>query len=259
MAKLVSIMPCLDMQNGRVVKGVHFVDIKDAGDPAECAKAYCAAGADELAMLDITATVENRPTLLDVVRRTAAVVTVPFTVGGGIKDVASAEAVLKAGADKISINTAAILNPDLVNEGAERCGSQCIVVAIDAKRVDPEAPPEELRWVLHTHGGLTPTDRDALAWLREAEERGAGEFVLNSIDADGTKMGYDLELTRRVAESCSIPVVASGGAGSVDHMYDVLTVGKADAALAASIFHFRETGIPQVKAELAARGVPMRL
>jgi cyclase len=253
------LIPCLDVTGGRVVKGVKFVNHVDAGDPVAQAAYYDEQGADELVFYDITASRDHREIMLDIVRRCAEQIFIPFTVGGGLRTVEDIRQILQAGADKVSINTAAILNPDLVNEGAERFGSQCIVVAIDTKRVDPEAPPEELRWVLHTHGGLTPTDRDALAWLREAEERGAGEFVLNSIDADGTKMGYDLELTRRVAESCSIPVVASGGAGSVDHMYDVLTIGQADAALAASIFHFRETGIQEVKAELAARGVPMRV
>ncbi len=253
------IIPCLDVAGGRVVKGVKFVDHVDAGDPVAQAAYYDEQGADELVFYDITASREHRDIMLDIVRQVAEQVFIPFTVGGGIRTVEDIRQILQAGADKVSINTAAILNPDLVNEGAERFGSQCIVVAIDAKRVDAEAPPEELRWVLHTHGGLTPTDRDALAWLREAEQRGAGEFVLNSIDADGTKMGYDLELNRRVAEKSSVPIVASGGAGTVEHMYQVLTEGQADAALAASIFHFRETGIPQVKAALAARGVPIRL
>ena len=253
------IIPCLDVDAGRVVKGVRYVDHVDAGDPVEQAAWYSQEGADELVFLDITASYENRDIMLDVVARTAEQVFIPFTVGGGIRSIEDIRRILKAGADKVSIMTAAIENPDLVNQASERFGSQCIVVAIDAKRERAEAPAEELKWRVHTHGGHRPTEVDALEWAREAEARGAGELLVTSMDCDGTKQGYDVELTRRISEKAGIPVIASGGAGSVDHMYEVLTRGKADAVLAASIFHFRETSVRQVKEELAARGIIVRL
>ena len=246
-------MPCLDMQNGRVVKGVHFVDIQDAGDPAACARAYCAAGADELAMLDITATVEHRGTLLEVVKRVAAVATVPFTVGGGIRTTDDFRKILKTGADKIGVNTAAVNNPDLIRQGAEMFGAQCVVLAVDARR------KEDGSWEVYTHGGRTPTGLDAIEWAKRGEELGAGEILLTSMDCDGTLNGYDIELTRTVAESVSIPVIASGGAGTLDHIYDALTDGKAEAALVASIVHFRTFTIRQIKEYLSERGVPVRM
>lgn len=262
------IIPCLDVTGGRVVKGVRYFDHVDAGDPVEQAANYDRQGADELVFLDITASLDHRDIMLDIVRRVAEQVFIPFTVGGGVRTVEDIREILKAGADKTSIMTAAIENPDLVNKGAERFGSQCIVVAIDAKRVPREgrddshlgyAPDEEIEWVVYTHGGHRPTNVDALAWAAEAEQRGAGELLVTSMDADGTKAGYDIELLRRISERASIPVIASGGAGTVDHLYDALTVGKADAVLAASIFHFGETTVQTVKRELAARGITMRL
>lgn len=262
------IIPCLDVTGGRVVKGVRYFDHVDAGDPVEQAANYDRQGADELVFLDITASLDHRDIMLDIVRRVAEQVFIPFTVGGGVRTVEDIREILKAGADKTSIMTAAIENPDLVNKGAERFGSQCIVVAIDAKRVPREgrddsnlgyAPDAEIEWVVYTHGGHRPTTVDALAWAAEAEQRGAGELLVTSMDADGTKAGYDIELLRRISERASIPVIASGGAGTVDHLYDALTVGKADAVLAASIFHFGETTVQTVKQELAARGITMRL
>lgn len=262
------IIPCLDVTGGRVVKGVKYFDHVDAGDPVEQAANYDRQGADELVFLDITASLDHRDIMLDIVRRVAEQVFIPFTVGGGVRTVEDIREILKAGADKTSVMTAAIQNPDLVNRGAERFGSQCIVVAIDAKRVPREgrddsnlghAPDEDIEWVIYTHGGHTPTTVDALAWAAEAEARGAGELLVTSMDADGTKAGYDIELLRRISERASIPVIASGGAGSVDHLYEALTVGKADAVLAASIFHFGETTVQTVKQELAARGIEMRL
>ncbi len=236
------IIPCLDVDRGRVVKGVRFVDIRDAGDPVELGVRYDREGADELVFLDITASLDHRPIMLDIVRRTAEAIFIPFTVGGGVRTVEDVRQILLAGADKVSIMTAGVLNPDLINEAAARFGSQCIVAAIDAKRVPDEerydgflgpAPDESIEWKVWTHGGHEPTDVDALAWAREVEERGAGELLVTSMDADGTKGGYDLELLRRISGSVGIPVIASGGAGSVDHMYDALTYGKADAVLAA--------------------------
>ncbi len=262
------IIPCLDVTGGRVVKGVKYFDHVDAGDPVEQAANYDRQGADELVFLDITASLDHSDIMLDIARRVAEQVFIPFTVGGGVRTVEDIREILKAGADKTSIMTAAIQDPDLVNKGAERFGSQCIVVAIDAKRVPREgrddsnlgyAPDEEIEWVVYTHGGHRPTTVDALAWAAEAEERGAGELLVTSMDADGTKAGYDIELLRRISERASIPVIASGGAGTVDHLYEALTLGKADAVLAASIFHFGETTVQTVKQELAARGITMRL
>ena len=253
------IIPCLDVTAGRVVKGVRYVDHVDAGDPVAQAAWYDQEGADELVFLDITASLDHRAIMLDVVRRTAEQVFIPFTVGGGVRTIEDIREILKAGADKVSIMTAGIEHPDLINQGAERFGSQCIVVAIDAKREAFDAPADELQWRVYTHGGHQPTDVDALQWAIEAEQRGAGEFLVTSMDFDGTRDGYDVELTRRISERAGIPVIASGGAGSVDHMYDVLTRGKADAVLAASIFHFREISVRECKQELARRGIPVRL
>ncbi len=247
------IIPCLDIHAGRVVKGVRFVDLRDAGDPVAHAQFYEEEGADELVFLDITASVEERGILLEVVRRVAEVLSIPFTVGGGVRDVEDFRALLRAGADKVSINTAAVQHPERITEAARRFGSQCVVVAIDAKRVGPD------RWEVYIHGGRAPTGLDAVAWAREAERRGAGEILLTSIDADGTREGYDLALTRAVAEAVGIPVIASGGAGAPEHFYRVFTEGKADAALAASLFHFRELRIADLKRYLAERGIPVRL
>ncbi|MBM4079434.1 MAG: imidazole glycerol phosphate synthase subunit HisF, partial [Planctomycetes bacterium] len=229
------IIPCLDVKDGRVVKGTKFLSLRDAGDPVEVAAQYERDEADELCFLDITASHEKRDIIIDVVSRTAEQVFMPLTVGGGIRTVDDIRRLLKAGADKVSLNTAAVQNPDIVNESSKRFGSQCIVVAIDAKRA---AQPGQ--WEVFTHGGRTPTGRDALKWAAEAEERGAGEILLTSMDCDGTKNGYDIELTRAVSERLEIPVIASGGAGNLLHIYDVFAAGKADAALAASIFHYGE-------------------
>ena len=257
------IIPCLDVDRGRVVKGTKFLNLRDAGDPVECAKEYDRQGADELVFLDITASAENRATMIDVVERTASECFMPLTVGGGIRSVEAVRAMLKAGADKTSVNTAAVQNPDLVRAGAERFGSQCIVVAIDAKRIHPNTPTLQhssaSRWEVFTHGGRKPTGLDALEWARRVEALGAGEILLTSMDTDGTKRGYDIELTRAVSEAVSIPVIASGGAGSLQHMADVLGEGKADAVLAASIFHFGEYTVLQVKQFLRQKGIPVRL
>jgi len=262
------IIPCLDVTEGRVVKGVKYVDHVDAGDPVEQAAEYDRQGADELVFLDITASLEHREIMLDIVRRVAETIFIPFTVGGGIRTIDDIRQVLLAGADKISVMTAGILNPDIINEGAQRFGSQCIVCAIDAQRVPCEdrddsdlgpAPEEDIQWKVWTHGGHKPTDVDALDWAVEATERGAGELLVTSMDADGTRAGYDIELLRRISERVSVPVIASGGAGNVEHMYQALTAGKADAVLAASIFHFGEYTVGQVKQELASRGVTVRL
>jgi cyclase len=246
------IIPCLDVHQGRVVKGVQFVDLIDAGDPVECAKAYDAQGADELVFLDITASHEGRATMRDVVRRTAEQVFMPLTVGGGIREVADIRAMLESGADKVSVNSAAVARPELIAEGAAAFGAQCIVLAIDARRTGPG------RWEVVTHGGRRPTGLDVIEWARRGQALGAGEILLTSMDADGTKAGYDLELTRAVARAVSVPVIASGGAGRAEDFAEVLTVGEADAALAASLFHFGELTIAQVKAACAARGVPVR-
>ena len=251
------IIPCLDVKDGRVVKGVRFVDLRDAGDPVEAALAYDSQGADELVFLDITASHEARDTMLDVVRRTAEGIYMPLTVGGGIRSVDDVRRLLRAGADKVSLNTAALERPEVIREAVERFGSQCIVVAIDARRVT-DAPGGPLRWAVYTHGGRRPAGRDAIEWAREAVARGAGEILLTSMDRDGTKDGYDLELTRAVAEAVSVPVIASGGAGSLEHIYEGLVEGCADAALAASIFHFGTHTIAEAKAYLRQRGVEVR-
>ena len=246
------IIPCLDVNNGRVVKGVNFVDLKDAGDPVEIAKAYDAAGADELVFLDITASCEERDTVVDMVRQVAANVFIPFTVGGGIRTVDDFKKLLREGADKISVNSAAIDRPELITEAAEKFGSQCVVVAIDAKR------REDGGWNIYKHGGRLDTGIDAIEWAKKVERLGAGEILLTSMDCDGTKAGYDIELTRAIADAVSIPVIASGGAGTLEHFYDALTEGGADAALAASLFHYKVLEIRQVKDYLAERGISVR-
>jgi len=247
------LIPCLDVDRGRVVKGVQFVSLRDAGDPVECAARYDAEGADELVFLDITASSDARPIVLDMVRRVADTVFLPFTVGGGVRSVEDADALLRAGADKVGVNTAAVSDPALLARLAHRFGSQAVVLAIDARRKDASSS-----WQVFVHGGRTPTGRDAVAWAREAAERGAGEILLTSMDRDGTKDGFDLPLTRAVAEAVRVPVVASGGCGTVEHMAEVLTEGKASAALAASIFHFGEVRIADAKAQLRAAGVEVR-
>jgi cyclase len=246
------LIPCLDVDRGRVVKGVQFVSLRDAGDPVECAARYDAEGADELVFLDITASSDARPIVLDMVRRVADTVFLPFTVGGGVRSVEDADALLRAGADKVGVNTAAVSDPGLVERLARRFGSQAVVLAIDARRKGPS-------FEVFVHGGRTPTGRDAVAWAREGAERGAGEILLTSMDRDGTRDGFDLPLTRAVAETVRVPVVASGGCGAVAHLAEVLTEGKASAALAASIFHFGEVRIADAKAELAAAGVEVRV
>ena len=250
------IIPCLDVTGGRVVKGTNFLDLRDAGDPVECAVEYNNQGADELVFLDITASSDDRKTMVDVVRETAERCFMPVTVGGGIRVVEDMREMLLAGADKVGINTAAVKTPEVVSAGAEAFGSQCIVVAIDARRRDSSKP--EAGWEVYTHGGRTPVGLDAVEWAREVEDRGAGEILLTSMDADGTKDGYDLELTAAVSSILNIPVIASGGAGTLDHMVDVLDRGKADAVLAASIFHFGEFTVADVKSHLASAGVPVR-
>jgi cyclase len=246
------IIPCLDVKDGRVVKGTQFVDLKDAGDPVENAKAYDQQGADEIAFLDITASYEKRDILIDIVRRTAEKIFIPLTVGGGIRRLEDIRSLLKAGADKVSINTAAVKDPSLVGRASKRFGSQCIVVAIDAKRKGES-------WEAYTHGGRTPTGIDAVLWAKRMEEMGAGEILLTSMDRDGTKDGYDIELTRTISEQVGIPVVASGGVGNLQHLYEGLVLGKADAVLAASIFHYREFTIKEVKSYLKERGVTVRI
>ncbi len=249
------IIPCLDVKDGRVVKGVNFVNLRDAGDPVENARLYDAAGADELVFLDISATPEGHATTVELVRQVASEVFMPFTVGGGVRGVEDIRTLLLAGADKVSINTAAVRDPGLLTTAAERFGSQCIVVAIDAKRLAGGTGSD---WIVYVGGGRIPTERDAVAWAVEAVEAGAGEVLLTSMDADGTLEGYDLALTRAVAEAVPVPVIASGGAGRSEHFVEVLTRGKADAALAASLFHDRMLGIGELKAYLAERGVPVR-
>lgn len=246
------IIPCLDVKDGRVVKGVSFVDLRDAGDPVACAQAYGRQGADELVLLDITATHEGRSTMIDIVRRVADSIFIPFTVGGGIRELDDFAQLLRAGADKISVNSAAVRNPALIDAAAQRFGSQCVVCAIDAKRRDGG-------WEVYLNGGRIPTGIDALAWAREAVSRGAGEILLTSMDCDGQKNGYDLELTSVISQNVNVPVIASGGAGSMEHFYDALTRGSADAVLAASLFHFNEIGIMDLKRYLAARGVSVRM
>ena len=248
------IIPCLDVTEGRVVKGVNFVDLVDAGDPVEAAVEYNRQGADEIVFLDITATSDNRATMVDVIRKTAERVFIPLTVGGGIRTVEDMRLMLSSGADKTSVNTAAILNPDLIRAGAEKFGSQCVVLAIDARR-DSDTPG---KWNVFTHGGRRMTDLDALEWAARGVELGAGEILLTSMDADGTLNGYDCELTAKVAEIVSVPVIASGGAGTLEHLVEVLSVGKADAVLAASIFHFGTFTVPEAKAFLKSQGIPVR-
>lgn len=248
------IIPCLDVNNGRVVKGVNFVNLRDAGDPVQIGAAYDRAGADELVFLDITASSDARRTVVDMVRRVAETVFIPFTVGGGIRTVEDFREILREGADKISVNTAAILNPDLISDAADKFGSQCVVLAIDAKRREDGSG-----WNVYRNGGRIDMGIDAVEWAMKADRLGAGEILLTSMDCDGTKAGYDLELTRTIAENVKIPVIASGGAGTLDHFYDALTEGKADAALAASLFHYKELEIRQVKEYLRERGVPVRL
>ena len=247
------IIPCLDVNNGRVVKGINFVNLRDAGDPVEVAAAYDKAGADEVVFLDITASSDHRNTVVDMVRKVAEKVFIPFTVGGGIRTVEDFKAILREGADKISINSSAINTPELISNAADKFGSQCVVVAIDAKR-----RPDGSGWNVYKNGGRIDTGLDAVEWAMKANQLGAGEILLTSMDCDGTKAGYDLELTRTIAENVSVPVIASGGAGNMKHFYDALTEGKADAALAASLFHYKELEIMQVKDYLAGRGVPVR-
>lgn len=247
------IIPCLDVKGGRVVKGVNFVDLKDAGDPVEIAAAYDAAGADEVVFLDITASSDNRSTVIDMVRRVAERVFIPFTVGGGIRTVDDFRAILREGADKISVNSAAVSNPQLIADAADKFGNQCVVVAIDAKR-----RADGSGWNIYKNGGRIDMGIDAVEWAVQADRLGAGEILLTSMDCDGTKAGYDLELTRAIAQSVSIPVIASGGAGTKEHFYEALTRGKADAALAASLFHFKELEIMDLKNDLARRGVSVR-
>ena len=248
------IIPCLDVHNGRVVKGVNFVDLIDAGDPVEIAKAYDAAGADEIVFLDITASSDERKTVVDMVRKVAANVFIPFTVGGGIRTVEDFKVLLREGADKISINSSAINRPELIREAAEKFGSQCVVVAIDAKK-----RAEGTGWNIYKNGGRVDVGIDAVEWAKKVDALGAGEILLTSMDGDGTKAGYDMELTRAIAEAVSIPVIASGGAGTLEHFYEALTEGKADAALAASLFHFKELEIKEVKQYLREKGVSVRM
>ncbi|MGX1983463.1 cyclase [Thermolongibacillus altinsuensis] len=247
------IIPCLDVKDGRVVKGVQFVQLRDAGDPVELAKFYDEEGADELVFLDISASYEGRKTMIEVVEQVAAQLAIPFTVGGGIRSLEEMKAILRAGADKVSLNTAAVLRPELITEGAQFFGSQCIVVAIDAKY------DESMRsWRVYTHGGRRPTEWEVVAWAKEAVKRGAGEILLTSMDCDGGKNGFDLALTKTVSEAVDVPVIASGGAGSAEHFAAVFQEGKADAALAASIFHYKETSVKEVKSYLRQQGVNVR-
>lgn len=246
------IIPCLDVKDGRVVKGVNFLNLIDAGDPVENGKFYDSEGADELCFLDITASSDRRNIILEMVKKVAETVHIPFTVGGGIRSVEDVRLILSEGADKVSINTAAVENPAIITESAEKFGSQCILVAIDAKKNNRGG------WTVYLHGGRTPTELDAVEWAVKAQNLGAGEILLTSMDKDGTKNGFDIELTRTLSEAVTIPVIASGGAGNVEHLYRGLTEGKADAVLAASIFHFREISIKEVKKELLSRGIPVR-
>jgi imidazole glycerol-phosphate synthase subunit HisF len=253
----IRIIPCLDVKDGRVVKGVNFVGLRDAGDPVDAAAAYDAAGADELCFLDITASHENRDTIFHIVERTAERCFMPLTVGGGVRSTDDIRKLLRAGADKVSINTAAVHRRQVVAEGADKFGAQCIVVAIDAKSVSK--PGERSRWEVFTHGGRNPTGLDAIAYAREVVELGAGEVLLTSMDRDGTKMGFDLALTRAVAEAVSVPVIASGGVGTLDHLVDGVKIGQASAVLAASIFHYGKFTIQQAKQHMSAAGIPVRL
>lgn len=247
------IIPCLDVKDGRVVKGIQFVQLRDAGDPVELARFYDEQGADELVFLDISASNEGRKTMVEVVKAVASELAIPFTVGGGINSLEDMKRILRSGADKVSLNTAAVLNPSLITEGADFFGTQCIVVAIDAK-YDPELGS----WRVYTHGGRTATDREVIEWAREAVRLGAGEILLTSMDSDGEKKGFDLKLTKAVSEAVSVPVIASGGAGNAEHFVDAFVEGKADAALAASIFHYKETSVAEVKSYLREKGVEVR-
>ncbi len=246
------IIPCLDLKNGRVVKGTNFVGLRDAGDPVEAAIEYDRQGADELVLLDITASSDDRDIMVDIVTRVAESIFIPFTVGGGIRTVEDFTRILRAGADKVSVNSAALRDPSIISEAAYKFGSQCVVVAMDAKRRETGG------WTLYLNGGRVDTGKDAVEWAKEAESLGAGEILLTSMDCDGTKAGYDLELTRAISEAVSIPVIASGGAGTMEHFYDAFTQGKADAVLAASLFHFREIAIPDLKDYLAGKQIPVR-
>ena len=251
------LIPCLDVRDGRVVKGIQFLDIKDAGDPVERAAFYDREGADELVFLDITASVERRRAIIDMVKRTADAIFIPFTVGGGIDSVDFMRELLQTGADKVSVNTAAIYKPSLINEGAEHFGSQCIVVAVDARR-RKSSKGESPSWEVYSHGGRTPTGIDVLQWVREIEKRGGGEILLTSMDADGTQAGYDNELLKEVVERVSIPVIASGGAGELEHLADALRIGKAHAVLVASILHYGTYSIADIKSYLKREGLPVR-
>ena len=255
------IIPCLDIKDGRTVKGTNFVNLRDAGDPVALAAEYAREGADELIFLDITATVEERKTLLNLVRRVAHTINIPFCVGGGIGSVADVSKLLNAGADKVSINSSAVRNPLLINELALEFGSQCIVVAIDTRQILLPSPSGISKGVgvVHTHGGRTPTELKTIEWAKEVEDRGAGEILLTSMDTDGTKAGFAIELTAEISDNSNIPIIASGGAGTMEHFYDVFTAGKADAGLAASIFHFKEISIPALKTYLKNKGIPMRI
>jgi imidazole glycerol-phosphate synthase subunit HisF len=258
------IIPCLDIKDGRTVKGTNFVNLRDAGDPVELAAEYARQGADELVFLDITATVEDRKTLLELVNKVAHTINIPFCVGGGISSISDVSKLLNAGADKVSINSSAVRNPLIINELALEFGSQCIVVAIDTRLINPEnssfGRSDGSGWgAVHTHGGRKPTKLKTIEWAKEVENRGAGEILLTSMDTDGTKAGFALELTATISENANIPVIASGGAGTMEHFYEVFTTGKADAGLAASIFHFKEIGIPELKKYLAEKGVAMRI
>ena len=257
MALAKRIIPCLDVDDGRVVKGVQFVDIRDAGDPVEVARRYDEEGADEITFLDITASSDQRDTMVHVVEQVAGEVFIPLTVGGGIREVADIRRMLNAGADKVAINTAAVFNPEFVREAAERFGSQCIVVAIDAKQVSGEGEPK--RWEIFTHGGRKPTGIDAVEWARRMVDYGAGEILLTSMDRDGTRDGFDLELTRTISEAVDVPVIASGGVGNLDHLVEGVLQGRADAVLAASIFHFAEHTVGDAKRHMAERGIEVRL
>lgn len=252
------IIPCLDVRDGRVVKGTRFINIKDAGDPVERAEFYNSEGADELVFLDITASVEGRRAILDVVGKTAEVVFIPLTVGGGIDSTDFMQELLQRGADKVSLNTAVLKTPDLISAGAERFGSQCIVTAIDARRIEKMSAQEERRWEVYSHGGRKPTGRDLIEWAQEVERLGAGEILLTSMDADGTLDGYDTEMLSAITKAVNIPVIASGGAGALEHLYDALTIGGAHAVLAASILHYGTYRIAEIKNYLSSRGLPVR-
>ncbi len=252
------IIPCLDVRDGRVVKGTRFINLRDAGDPVERADFYNREGADEIVFLDITASVEKRRAIIDVVEKTAEVVFIPLTVGGGIDSVDFMQELLNSGADKVSLNTAALKDPGLIQAGAERFGNQCIVVAIDARRKEQVDPEDKLSWEVYSHGGRTPTGRDVVKWAKEAETLGAGEILLTSMDADGTLDGYDTALLAAVTDAVSIPVIASGGAGTLEHLYEALTKGKAHAVLAASILHYGTYSIAEIKAYLSEKGLPVR-